>query len=134
MTWNAWPASLEKQRSLRMLCCDFRFQAHRAGSVGVGAMQSHFGADPAELLNGGAARVGALRGAELAGIHIYSGGQIQSADKLAGTFEHAIHLAEQIAQAGYPCAFSILAAGSHGHLEPRILPWTSPLCGKNYSV
>ena len=55
-----------------------------AGSVGVGAMQSHFGADPADLLNGGAARVRALRGAELAGIHIYSGGQIQSADKLAG--------------------------------------------------
>ena len=40
------------------------------GSVGVGALQSHFGADPAELLNGGVARVGALRGAELAGIHI----------------------------------------------------------------
>ncbi|HEY4271562.1 MAG TPA: hypothetical protein VGM65_06130 [Candidatus Udaeobacter sp.] len=72
------------------------------GSVGVGAMQSHFGVDPGELLNGGVARVGALRGAELAGIHIYSGGQIQSADKLAGTFEHAIHLAEQIAQAAVP--------------------------------
>jgi diaminopimelate decarboxylase len=65
-------------------------------------MQSHFGVDPGELLNGGVARVGALRGAELAGIHIYSGGQIQSADKLAGTFEHAIHLAEQIAQAAVP--------------------------------
>jgi diaminopimelate decarboxylase len=36
----------------------------------------------------------------LAGIHIYSGGQIQGADKLAATFEHAINLAEQIAQAG----------------------------------
>jgi diaminopimelate decarboxylase len=71
-----------------------------SGAVGVGALQSHFGADPAELLSGGAARVGAMRGAELAGIHIYSGGQIQSADKLAGTFEYAIHLAEQIAQAG----------------------------------
>jgi diaminopimelate decarboxylase len=70
------------------------------GSVGVGALQSHFGADPTELLNGGVARVGALRGAELAGIHIYSGGQIQSADKLAGTFEYAIHLVEEIAQAG----------------------------------
>ncbi len=35
---------------------------------------------------------------------------------------------------GYLCAFSILAAGSHGHLEPRMLPWISPLCGKNYSV
>ena len=70
------------------------------GSVGVGALQSHFGADPADLLNGGVARVGALRGVELAGIHIYSGGQIQSADKLASTFEHAIHLAEEIVQAG----------------------------------
>jgi Diaminopimelate decarboxylase len=70
------------------------------GSVGVGALQSHFGADPVELLDGGAARVGALQGAELAGIHIYSGGQIQSADKLAVTFDHAINLAEQIAQAG----------------------------------
>jgi len=59
-----------------------------AGSVGVGALQSHFGADPAELLNGGVERVSALRGAELTGIHIYSGGQIQSADKLAGTFKH----------------------------------------------
>ncbi len=35
---------------------------------------------------------------------------------------------------GYLCACSILAAGSHGHLEPRMLPWISPLCGKNYSV
>jgi diaminopimelate decarboxylase len=69
-------------------------------SVGIGALQSHFGANPAVLLNGGAARVGALRGAEFAGIHIYSGSQIQSAEKLAGSFEHAIHLAEQIAQAG----------------------------------
>jgi diaminopimelate decarboxylase len=81
------------------------------GSVGVGAMQSHFGADPAELLNGGAARVGALRGAELAGIHIYSGGQIQSADKLASTFEHAIHLAEEIAGAGVPLRLLDLGGG-----------------------
>ena len=82
-----------------------------SGSVGVGAMQSHFGGDPAELLNDGAARVGALRGAELAGIHIYSGGQIQSADKLARTFEHAIHLAEQIAQAGVPLRLLDLGGG-----------------------
>lgn len=82
-----------------------------AGSVGVGAMQSHFGADPTELLNGGAARVGALRGAELAGIHIYSGGQIQSADKLAGTFEYAIHLAEKIAEAGVPLRLLDLGGG-----------------------
>ena len=82
-----------------------------SGSVGVGAMESHFGADPAELINGGAARIGALRGAEFAGIHIYSGGQIQSADKLAGTFEHAIHLAEQIAQAGIPLRFLDLGGG-----------------------
>ena len=81
------------------------------GSVGVGAMQSHFGADPAELLNGGAARVSALRGAELAGIHIYSGGQIQSAEKLAGTFEHAIHLAEEIVQAGIPLRVLDLGGG-----------------------
>jgi diaminopimelate decarboxylase len=81
------------------------------GSVGVGAMQSHFGADPAELLNGGAAKVGALRGAELAGIHIYSGGQIQSADKLASTFEHAIHLAEEIAKAGVPLRLLDLGGG-----------------------
>src|SRR5438552_11794876 len=82
-----------------------------SGSVGVGAMQSHFGADPAELLKGGAARVGALRGAELAGIHIYSGGQIQSPDKLASTFEHAIHLAEEIAQAGVPLRLLDLGGG-----------------------
>jgi diaminopimelate decarboxylase len=81
------------------------------GSVGVGAMQSHFGADPAELLNGGAAKVGALRGAELAGIHIYSGGQIQSADKLVSTFEHAIHLAEEIAGAGVPLRLLDLGGG-----------------------
>jgi diaminopimelate decarboxylase len=82
-----------------------------SGSVGVGAMQSHFGADPAELLNGGVTRVGKLRGVELAGIHIYSGGQIQSADKLAGTFEYAIHLAEQIAQAGVPLRLLDLGGG-----------------------
>jgi diaminopimelate decarboxylase len=82
-----------------------------SGAVGVGAMQSHFGADPETLLNGGAARVAALRGAELAGIHIYSGGQIQSADKLAGTFEHAINVAEQIAQAGVPLRVLDLGGG-----------------------
>jgi diaminopimelate decarboxylase len=81
------------------------------GSVGVGAMQSHFGADPGELLSDGTARVGALRGAELAGIHIYSGGQIQSADKLASTFEHAIHLAEEIAEAGVPLRLLDLGGG-----------------------
>ena len=59
----------------------------------------------------GSHRVGALRGAELAGIHIYSGGQIQSADKLAGTFEYAIHLAEQIAQAGVPLRLLDLGGG-----------------------
>jgi diaminopimelate decarboxylase len=80
-------------------------------SVGIGAMQSHFGADPATLLNGGAARVAALRGAELAGIHIYSGSQIQSAEKLASSFEHAIHLAEQIAQAGVPLRVLDLGGG-----------------------
>ncbi len=81
------------------------------GSVGVGAMQSHFGVDPADLLNGGTDRIGALRGAELAGIHIYSGGQIQSAEKLAGTFEHAIHLAEEIVQAGVPLRLLDLGGG-----------------------
>lgn len=81
------------------------------GSVGVGAMESHFGADPAMLIDGGAARVSALRGAEFAGIHIYSGGQIQSADKLASTFEYAIHLAEQIAQAGVPLRLLDLGGG-----------------------
>ena len=82
-----------------------------AGSVGVGAMQSHFGADPAELINGGAARLKALAGAELAGIHIYSGGQIQSADKLAATFEHAINIAEQIAESGVPLRLLDLGGG-----------------------
>ena len=82
-----------------------------AGSVGVGAMESHFGADPAVLINGGAARVSALRGAELAGIHVYSGGQIQSADKLASTFEYAIDLAEQITQAGVPLRLLDIGGG-----------------------
>jgi diaminopimelate decarboxylase len=82
-------------------------------------MQSHFGADPADLLNGGAARVDALRGAELAGIHIYSGGQIQSADKLAGTFEYAIRLAEQIAEAGVPLRVLDLGGG---------FPWPFGTC------
>src|SRR5262249_716532 len=81
------------------------------GAVGVGAMQSHFGADPAELRNDGGARVGALRGAKLAGIDIYSGGQIQSADKVAGPFEYAINLAEQIVQAGVPLRVLDLGGG-----------------------
>ncbi len=102
-------ASATKKRADALL----RLQVSSAptGAVGVGALQSHFGADPAELLNGGAARVGALRGAELAGIHIYSGGQIQSADKLAGTFEYAINLAEQIVQAGVPLRVLDLGGG-----------------------
>lgn len=82
-----------------------------AGAVGVGAMQSHFGADPTELIKGGVARVSGLKGAELAGIHIYSGGQIESADKLAKTFEYAILLAEEIAQAGLPLRILDLGGG-----------------------
>jgi diaminopimelate decarboxylase len=82
-----------------------------SGSVGVGAMQSHFGVDPAELIKCGAGLVKALRGAELAGIHIYSGGQIQSADKLAASFEHGINLAEQIAAAGVPLRLLDLGGG-----------------------
>ncbi|MGI8890086.1 MAG: hypothetical protein ACR2G0_04800 [Chthoniobacterales bacterium] len=81
------------------------------GSVGVGAMQSHFGVDPAEMINGGADRVRALKGAELVGIHIYSGGQIQSAEKLARTFEHAILVAEEIARAGLPLRILDLGGG-----------------------
>jgi len=73
-----------------------------AAAAGVGAMQSHFGADPAELLNGGSARLARLRGVELAGIHVYSGTQIQTPEKLAGTFEHAIHVAEEIVRSGVP--------------------------------
>src|SRR5437867_9169527 len=67
-------ASATKKRADALL----RLQVSSAptGAVGVGALQSHFGADPAELLNGGAARVGAVRGAELAGVHICSGCQI----------------------------------------------------------
>jgi len=82
-----------------------------AGSVGVGAMQSHFGADPADLLNNGTQRLRALQSAELAGIHIYSGGQIQSAEKLAGTFKHAIDLAERIVEAGVPLRLLDLGGG-----------------------
>jgi len=82
-----------------------------SGMAGVGAMQSHFGADPAELINGGAERVAKLRGAELAGIHIYSGGQIQSAEKLAATFEHALHVAEEIIQSGLPLSLLDLGGG-----------------------
>jgi diaminopimelate decarboxylase len=82
-----------------------------SGSVGVGAMQSHFGVDPTELINGGAARIEALRGIEFAGIHIYSGGQIQGADKLAQSFEHGIFLAEQISAAGIPLRVLDLGGG-----------------------
>ena len=81
------------------------------GAVGVGAKESHFGADPAVLLDGGATRVGALRDTELAGIHIYSGGQIQGADKLASTFEYAINVAEQIAQGGVPLRLLDIGGG-----------------------
>jgi diaminopimelate decarboxylase len=77
----------------------------------VGAKESHFGADPAVLIDGGATRVGALRDTELAGIHIYSGGQIQGADKLASTFEYAINLAEQIAQGGVPLRLLDIGGG-----------------------
>lgn len=82
-----------------------------SAKVGVGAMQSHFGADPAELIEGGAARAAKLRGAQLRGIHIYSGGQIQSAEKLAGTFEYALELAEQITLAGIPLRILDLGGG-----------------------
>lgn len=82
-----------------------------SASVGVGAMQSHFGVDPEELLRGGADRIQALRGITLAGIHIYSGGQIQSAEKLAATFEHALSVAEEISQAGLPLRILDLGGG-----------------------
>ena len=47
----------------------------------------------------------------MAGIHVYSGGQIQSAEKLAGTFEYAINLAEEIVQAGMPLRLLDLGGG-----------------------
>jgi diaminopimelate decarboxylase len=82
-----------------------------AAAAGVGAMQSHFGADPAELLDGGATRLAKLRGIELVGIHVYSGTQIQTPEKLAGTFEHAIHVAEEIGQSGVPLRVLDLGGG-----------------------
>ena len=105
-----------------------------SGSVGVGAMQSHFGGDPAELLNDGAARVGALRGAELAGIH-----SIQGVKSRAPTSWHALSNMPSISpnkslRLGYLYACSILAADSHGLLERPMFPSISPLCGKNYSM
>lgn len=69
-------------------------------AAGVGAMQSHFGAEPAELLDGGAERLAQLRGVELAGIHVYSGTQIQNPADLARTVEHTIELAEKFAASG----------------------------------
>ena len=82
-----------------------------AAAAGVGAMQSHFGADPAELLNGGATRLAELRGIEMAGIHVYSGTQIQSPEGLGRTFENAIHLAEEIVQSGVPLRVLDLGGG-----------------------
>ena len=73
-----------------------------AAAAGVGAMQSHFGAEPAELLDGGAKRLAQLRGAELVGIHVYSGTQIQTSEGLGRSFEHAIQLAEEIVASGIP--------------------------------
>ncbi len=71
-----------------------------AAAAGVGAMQSHFGAEPAELLVGGAQRLAQLRGVELTGIHVYSGTQIQSPADLARTVEHTVELAEKFAASG----------------------------------
>jgi len=82
-----------------------------AAAAGVGAVQSHFGADPAELLNGGSTRLARLRGVELEGIHVYSGTQIQTPEKLAGTFEHAIHVAEEIVRSGVPLRVLDLGGG-----------------------
>jgi diaminopimelate decarboxylase len=82
-----------------------------AAAAGVGAAQSHFGADPAELLNGGATRLARLRGVELAGIHVYSGTQIQTPERLAATFEHAIHVAEEIVRSGVPLRVLDLGGG-----------------------
>jgi diaminopimelate decarboxylase len=80
-------------------------------AAGVGAMQSHFGAHPAELLDGGATRLAQLRGVELTGIHVYSGTQIQTPGKLASTFEHVIQIAEEIVQSGVPLQVVNLGGG-----------------------
>jgi diaminopimelate decarboxylase len=82
-----------------------------AAAAGVGAMHSHFGAEPTELLDGGATRLAQLRRVELAGIHVYSGTQIQNPEKLAGTFEHAIHVAEEIVRSGVPLRVLNLGGG-----------------------
>ena len=111
MTWNAWPPSLQKQRSLRTLCCDFRFQAYRQEASASARCKATSVQTRRNYSMAGPPGSRALRGAELAGIHIYSGGQIQSAEKLAGTFEHAIHLAEQIVQAGVPLRLLDLGGG-----------------------
>lgn len=82
-----------------------------AAAAGVGAMQSHFGVDLAELLDGGAPRLARLRGVELAGIHVYSGTQIQSPEGLARTFEYAIKIAEEIVRSGTPLRVLDLGGG-----------------------
>jgi len=82
-----------------------------ASAAGVGAMQSHFGAHQAEVLDGGATRLAQLRGVELTGIHVYSGTQIQTAGKLASAFEHVIQIAEEIVQSGVPLQVIDLGGG-----------------------
>ena len=103
------------------------------GSVGVGALQSHFGADPAELLKGGVTRAGSLRAPNWQGSI-----SIRGVKSRAPTNSQALSNTLSISpkkshKPGYLYACSIWAAGSHGHLEPRMLPWISPLCGTNYS-
>jgi diaminopimelate decarboxylase len=97
-----------------------------AGSVGVGAMESHFGADPAELLNGAAP---SWQGS----IYIPGVKSRARTSWLPPLNTQSISPNKSL-RPEYRYVCLTLVVGSRGHLEPRMLPWIFPLYGKNYSA
>ena len=102
-----------------------------SGSVGVGAMQSHFGADPAELLNSVLPRCRELSWQEF--IFIPGVKSRPPINWQARSNTQFISL-KKLLRPVYHCAWSILVVDFHGHLEHRMIRWTFPLCGRSCSV
>src|SRR5262249_11287739 len=134
MTWNAWPASRQQQRSLRMLFCDFKCQVHRLEASASARCKA-----TSVLIRWNCSTVGPPGSPHYGAPNWLVSISIQGVKSRARINWQArsnmqFISPKKLLRLVYHCACSTLAAGSHGHLEPRIIPLISPLCEKNCNV
>src|SRR5437763_16319670 len=118
MTWNAWPALLQQQRSLRTLCCDFRFPAHRLEPLALARCK----ATSAQIRRN--CSMAGLRGSARCGepgrqgLIFILGVKARARENSEAPSDKRSISANKTFRLVCRYARSILAAGSHGHSEP----------------